>query len=129
MLSLVNVISRLMRSHFKTPFTVAYYIKTTGYSNHSVNIITFRLARSDHIKRLLLYFKRYKKIGKIKYISPLYSQLLPFEVKSYFSYWVFKRASTTKLTGYSKFQKLLHKKLNCFFERFQDILKYLNFRK
>ncbi len=45
-----------MRSHFETPFTIAYYIKTTGYCYHSVNVITFGLAQSDHIKRLLLCF-------------------------------------------------------------------------
>ncbi len=57
MLSLVDVISRLMRSHFGIPFTTAYYIKTTGYCYHSVDNITFGLAQSDHIKRLLLYNK------------------------------------------------------------------------
>ncbi len=55
MLSLVNVISRLMWSHLKIPFTIAYYMKTTGYCYHSVIVITFGLAQSDHIKRLLLY--------------------------------------------------------------------------
>ncbi len=55
MLSLVNVISRLMWSDFGIPLTTAYYIKTTGYCYHSVNVITFGLAQSDHIKRLLLY--------------------------------------------------------------------------
>ena len=50
----VNVISRLMWSHFKVPFTKDYYIKITGY--HSVNVITFGLAQSDHIKLLLLYY-------------------------------------------------------------------------
>ncbi len=29
-------------------------MKTTGYCYHSVNVITFGLAQSDHIKRLLL---------------------------------------------------------------------------
>ncbi len=54
MLSLVNVIIRLLWSNFIGPFTKAYYIKTTGYSYHSVNVITFGLYLSDHIKRLLL---------------------------------------------------------------------------
>ncbi len=58
MLSLVNVISRLLWSHFEIPFTIANYIKTTGYCYHSVNIITFGLAQCDHIKRLLLYSTR-----------------------------------------------------------------------
>ncbi len=57
MLSLVNVISRLMWSHYESPFTIAYYKETTGYCYHSVNVITFGLAQSDHIKRLLLYLK------------------------------------------------------------------------
>jgi hypothetical protein len=56
MLSLVNVISRLIRSHYGSPFTIAYYIKTTAYCYHSVNVITFGLAQSDHIKRLLVYY-------------------------------------------------------------------------
>ncbi len=47
MLSLVNVISRLMWSHYKSPSTIAYYIETTGYCYHSVNVITFDLAQSD----------------------------------------------------------------------------------
>ncbi len=55
MLSLVNVISHLMWPHFRIPFTTAYYIKTIGYCYHSANVITFGLAQSDHIKRLLLY--------------------------------------------------------------------------
>ena len=53
MLSLVNVISRLMWSHFKVPFNTDYYVKTIGYCYHSVNVITFGVAQSDHIKRLL----------------------------------------------------------------------------
>jgi hypothetical protein len=56
MLSLVNVIILLIWSHNKNPFTLAYYMKTTGYRYHSVNVITFGLAQSDHIKRLLLYY-------------------------------------------------------------------------
>ncbi len=32
-------------------------MKTTGYCYHSVNVITFGLAQSDHIKRLLLHNK------------------------------------------------------------------------
>ncbi len=32
-------------------------MKTTGYCYHSVNVITFGLAQSDHIKRLLLYLQ------------------------------------------------------------------------
>ncbi len=56
MLSLVNVISRLMGSHYESPFTIAYYMKTTGYCYHSVYVITFSVAQRDHIKRLLLYF-------------------------------------------------------------------------
>ena len=32
-------------------------MKTTGYCYHSVNVITFGLAQSDHIKRLLLYME------------------------------------------------------------------------
>ncbi len=56
MLSLVNVISRLMWSHYESPFSnTAYYMKTTGYFYHSVIVIAFGLAQSDHIKRLLLY--------------------------------------------------------------------------
>jgi hypothetical protein len=31
-----------------------YYVAITGYCKHSVNIITFSLAPSDHIKRLPL---------------------------------------------------------------------------
>ncbi len=57
MVSLVNVISRLMWSHYESPFTIAYYKETTGYCYHSVNVITFGLAKSDHIKRLLLYME------------------------------------------------------------------------
>jgi hypothetical protein len=30
-------------------------MKTTGYCYHSVNVIPFGLAQSDHIKRLQLY--------------------------------------------------------------------------
>ena len=49
------VISRLMWSHFNIPFTKDYFIKITGYRYHSVSVITFGMAQSDHIKRLLLY--------------------------------------------------------------------------
>ena len=38
------------------PFNNDYYIKITVYCYHSVNVITFSLAQSDHIKRLLLYY-------------------------------------------------------------------------
>ncbi len=48
--------SRLMLSHFEIPFTIASYIKTSSYCYNSVNVITFGLAQSDHIKRLLLYY-------------------------------------------------------------------------
>ncbi len=58
MLSLVNVISRLIWSHFEIPFTLTYYLKISGYCYHSVNVITFCLAQSDHIKRLLLYISK-----------------------------------------------------------------------
>ncbi len=57
MLSLDNVIIRLMESHFKVPFTKSNLIETTGYCYHSVFVITFGLAQSDHIKRLLLYIE------------------------------------------------------------------------
>ena len=40
----------------KVPFTNDYYVKTFGYCYHLVNVITFGLAQSDHIKRLLLYY-------------------------------------------------------------------------
>ncbi len=56
MLSMINVITCLIWSHFEIPLTISSYIKTTGYSYNSVNVITFGLAQSDHIKRLLLYF-------------------------------------------------------------------------
>ncbi len=55
MLSLVNVINRLMWSHFKVSFNKVHKIKTTGYCYHMVNFITFGLVQSDHIKRLPLY--------------------------------------------------------------------------
>ncbi len=55
MLSQVNIIIRLMWSQFKITFTKAYYTKTIGYCYHSVNVITFGLAKRDHIKRLPLY--------------------------------------------------------------------------
>jgi len=45
-----NVINRFMWSHFKCPI---FYI--TSYFYQSVTVITFSLARSDHIKRLLLF--------------------------------------------------------------------------
>ncbi len=51
MLSLVNVINRLMWSQLKIPFTISYSIKATGY------VITFGPAQSYHIKRLPLYFE------------------------------------------------------------------------
>jgi hypothetical protein len=35
-------------------------MKTTGYCYHSVNVIAFGLAQSDHIKRLLLYLENEK---------------------------------------------------------------------
>ncbi len=59
MLSLVNVISRLMWSHFEIPFTIASSIKTTGYCYNSVNVITFGLAQSDHIKQPLQYSENF----------------------------------------------------------------------
>ncbi len=55
MSSLVNGISRLMWSHYESPFTIAYYVHTTGYCYHSFNVITFGLAQSDHID---ISFKR-----------------------------------------------------------------------
>jgi hypothetical protein len=47
MLSLVNVISRLMWSHSKISFTMASK-KTTGYCYHSVNVVTLGLDQSDY---------------------------------------------------------------------------------
>ncbi len=37
------------------PFTKGYIISTISYCYYTVNVITFNLAQSDHIKRLLLY--------------------------------------------------------------------------
>ncbi len=53
MLSLDNVINRLMWSQLKISFTNTYYIKITNYCYHLVNVITFGPVKSDHIKQLL----------------------------------------------------------------------------
>ncbi len=55
MLSLVNVISHLMWSHFEIPFTIAHCIKTTDFCYRLAIVITIGLAQVDHIKCLLLY--------------------------------------------------------------------------
>ncbi len=39
----------------KVPFTKSHLIKIIIYCYHSVNVITFSLAQSGHIKPLLLY--------------------------------------------------------------------------
>ena len=44
-----------MYSHFKHTLIKSYYIKISDYCYHLVNVITFSVAQSDHIKRLLLY--------------------------------------------------------------------------
>ena len=59
MLSLVNVICRLMWLHFNVPFTIDYKIKIIGYCYPSVTTITFGLAQSDLIKRLPLHYIRH----------------------------------------------------------------------
>ncbi len=46
-----------MWSNFIFPFSTVYQLKTTGYCYHSVNVIIFDLAKSDHIKRFLLYLQ------------------------------------------------------------------------
>jgi hypothetical protein len=38
-------------------------MKTTGYCYHSINVIACGLAQSDHIKRLLLYYKDARQLG------------------------------------------------------------------
>ena len=48
----------------KVPFNPDYKIKITGYCYHLVNAISFQLAQSDHIKRLLLYFENELHYGK-----------------------------------------------------------------
>jgi hypothetical protein len=60
MLSLVNVISHLMWSHFEITFTIAYYmnLKATGFCYHSAIVITCGMVKSDHIKRLPLYLQK-----------------------------------------------------------------------
>jgi len=52
---------------------MAYKTKVSWYSYHSVNVITFSLAQSDHNKWRLLYDK-FRKI-KLKYIY-LYKMLV-----------------------------------------------------
>ncbi len=42
-----------MLSYYTVPFTKAYYIKLPGYCYHSVYVIKFVLAQSDHFKQLL----------------------------------------------------------------------------
>ena len=44
--------------------TVNVNIKTTSYCYHLVNVISFRLYQSDHIKRLPLYFIFATTLGK-----------------------------------------------------------------
>ncbi len=67
-------------------------MKTTGYCYHSVNVITFGLAQSDHIKRLLLY--------RIKTLSTLF---LAGKLSN-LVYWPFlvERKSISMLSNISK---------------------------
>ncbi len=98
LLSLVNVINRLMWSHFKTPFTKTYYIKTTGYCYHSVNVITNGLSQSDYIKRLLLYKKYFVSLQEFRnenqwhFVYPLECHVLfewPFSLNVLFLHFRF----------------------------------------
>ncbi len=61
MLSLVNVINRLMWSHLIVPFNKVYYIKTSGYFYHSVNVITFGLAKVITLSGLQITYHKLKK--------------------------------------------------------------------
>ncbi len=49
-----DVTNYLMWSHFKIPFAKANSLKTTSYCYHSINVITFDHAQSNHIEQLLL---------------------------------------------------------------------------
>jgi hypothetical protein len=51
----VNVITCLLLSDYTGPVYYNYYIKTTTYCYHSVNVISFHLLQTDHMKRVPLY--------------------------------------------------------------------------
>ncbi len=86
MLSLVYAINRLMWKYFTRPIIKYYYVKKVGYCYHSVNVIIFGRAQSDHIKRLLLYYKHRRKqkenikydilIHKINYKTQIFCHIL-----------------------------------------------------
>jgi len=50
MLSLANVITHLLWSHFKVTFTLDLEENIIGYI-----LLSYGLAQSDHIKRILIY--------------------------------------------------------------------------
>jgi hypothetical protein len=56
MITFANVIT------FQGPIYLRVEIKTTGYFYQSVNVNNFGVAKSDHIKRLIIYsYFAYKK--------------------------------------------------------------------
>jgi len=57
MLSLVNVINHLNEIKFQDLIYLSFKVNFIGFQ--SVNVITFGVAQSDSIKRLLLYLKMY----------------------------------------------------------------------
>ena len=56
-----------MWSHFKVSFAIDYSEKI-GYCYHSVNVITFCMNQSDHIKRLSLYIKCFNQVRSFPHL-------------------------------------------------------------
>ena len=69
-----------MWSHQNVPFTKDYLVKIIGYWYHSVNVITFRLSQSDHIKPILLYFETEYSMFSIKGIMNNFDMLRNLKV-------------------------------------------------
>ncbi len=42
----------------RVPYIKDHKIKIVNYCYHLIDVITFELVQSDHIKRLLLYFEK-----------------------------------------------------------------------
>ncbi len=63
----LNVISCLLRSHFKVAILTYYYIIVTDYCYHLVIVISFSPSQSDHIKQISLSLQQEKVTQSYKF--------------------------------------------------------------
>ncbi len=89
-LSLVNVISHIMKYCFKGLFTKKCKVKVTSYCYHLHDVITFDPTLIDYIMRLFILLKFYT----------FYPQIWSFNFKSVFPTWYTKTGSLVVFYGF-----------------------------